>query len=132
MPAFAGMTNGEGSEHSLTVMTSPKSTPHGSGGYEKKDTSSRNILIVALVSAVIVVLSIVLTNELFIATREELVEEMVLRPESAALRDLRAKEAATLFSYDVLDPEKGIYRIPIDRAMKLMAEEAYAQQPRQK
>jgi len=113
-------------------MSSPESTSHGSGGYEKKDTSARGILIVALISLVIVVLSIVLTNELFIATREELVGEMVLKPESAALRDLRAREAATLFSYGVVDSVKGIYHIPIDRAMKLMAEEAYAQQPHQK
>ncbi|HEX7343543.1 MAG TPA: hypothetical protein VF398_04725 [bacterium] len=113
-------------------MSSPESTSHGSGGYEKKDTSARGILIVALISVVIVVLSVILTNELFIATREELVDEMVLKPESAALRDLRAREAAVLFSYEVLDAEKGVYRIPIDRAMKLMAEEAYAQQPLQK
>ena len=113
-------------------MSSPESTSHGSGGYEKKDTSARGILIVAIISVVIVVLSVVLTNELFIATREELVDEMVLQPESAALRDLRAREGATLYSYDVVDSTQGIYRIPIDRAMKLMAEEAYAQQPRQK
>lgn len=113
-------------------MISPESASHGSGGYEKKDTSARGILIVALISVVIVVLSVVLTNELFIATREELVDEMILKPESAALRDLRAREAATLFSYGVVDSARGIYRIPIDRAMKLMAEEAYAQQPRQK
>jgi len=80
MPAFAGMTDWEVSEHSLTVMTSPETTSHGSGGYEKKDTSARGILIVAIISVVIVVLSVILTNELFIATREELVDEMVLRP----------------------------------------------------
>ena len=109
-------------------MTTPESTSHGSGGYEKKDTSARSILIVAVISVVIVVISVILMNELFVATREELVDEMVLRPESAALRDLRAREAATLYSYDVVDSTRGIYRISIDRAMKLMAEEAYAQQ----
>ena len=109
-------------------MNSSESTSHGSGGYEEKDTSTRGILIVALMSIIVVVVAVILTNELFIATREELVEEMVLRPESAALRDLRAREAALLFSYDVVDSAGGIYRIPIDRAMKLMAEEAYAKQ----
>jgi hypothetical protein len=54
--------------------------------------------------------------------------DYVLKPESAPLRDLRAREMETLTTYKVLDPVKSVYRIPISRAMELMADEAYQEQ----
>ena len=40
------------------------------------------------------------------------------------ISELQARDRATLESYGVVDPEAGIYRIPIDSAMTLIAEEA--------
>lgn len=40
------------------------------------------------------------------------------------ISELEARERATLESYGVVDLEAGIYRIPIDSAMTLIAEEA--------
>jgi len=70
---------------------------------------------------------LVLLYEYFMASSRNMVEEMVLKPQSVALRELRAREVEELNSYKILDPEKGIYRIPIDRAIELMADEAYRQ-----
>jgi hypothetical protein len=62
---------------------------------------------------------------LFLSTSEELVDQTVYKPQSTAIRELRAREAEELNSYKLLDPNKKIYQIPIDRAIKLMADEAY-------
>jgi hypothetical protein len=37
--------------------------------------------------------------------------------------ELRERETEELNSYELLDEEKGIYRIPIKRAMELIVEE---------
>ncbi len=94
-------------------------------GYERRDAAITGLIAVAVVSLVIVVVAVFAVYQLFIASREQIVDEVVLRPESAVLRELRAREEAVLNSYDVVDAQKGIYRIPIERAMKLMAERSY-------
>jgi len=99
-----------------------------STGYEKQDASAKSLWIIATVSVTILVILVVIVNDVFVHTREQLVEEMVLSPESVALRELRASEQETLTSYAVVDAKAGIYQIPIERAMKLMAEEAYQSQ----
>ena len=94
-------------------------------GYEKRDANLKWIIGVAIVIVVIVVAVVVFLNEYFIYSREKLVYDTVLSPESNELRDLRAREDEILNSYGVVDAEKDIYRIPIDRAMKVMADEAF-------
>lgn len=78
-----------------------------------------------MVSLLILVILVVLTNEFFLATKESLVTETVLRPESIPLRELRARETEILTSYGVIDAQAGVYRIPIEEAVQRMAEEAY-------
>lgn len=95
------------------------------GGYETRDTAMRGLIAVAVVALAVVVVAVFAVYQLFIATREQIVDEVVLRPESIALRELRAREEAVLNTYDVVDAQRGIYRIPIERAMELMAERSY-------
>jgi hypothetical protein len=94
-------------------------------GYEKRDANLKWIVGTAIVGVVIVVAVAIFLNEYFIFSKDKLVYETVLSPESKALRDLRAREDELLNSYGVIDREKGIYRIPIDRAMKVLADEAF-------
>jgi len=56
--------------------------------------------------------------------REQQVYESVLAPESNQLRDLRAKEDQELHSYGYADKPAGKVRLPIERAMELVAQEA--------
>ena len=93
-------------------------------GYEKSDISANKIFLWGVISLVILVILVVFMVDFFTATKEELIYESVLRPESAALRELRAKEAEILSSYGVVDSAAGTYRIPIDRAMELVVQEA--------
>jgi hypothetical protein len=99
----------------------------GSGGYEKRDVNVLKVILYGVSAIVVVVALVIFMLDYFTATREELVYESVLKPESTALRELRAREEEELNSYAVLDAGKGIYRIPVERAMELMAEQAYQQ-----
>jgi hypothetical protein len=95
------------------------------GGYEKQDINLRKVILYGFLGIVLVVIVLVFAIDYFIATREEIVYESVLKPESAALRELRAREIEELNSYAIVDSTKGVYRIPIDRAIELMADEAF-------
>ena len=94
-------------------------------GYEKRDANLKWILIISLSGALFLILSIVLLDDIFVLTKEEIIFESVLRPESIPLRDLRAREDEVLHSYKKLDSAAGVYQIPIDRAMQVLADEAY-------
>ena len=100
----------------------------GEAGYDTHEANLKPIIIIGIVSIVLLVLSLILIDQYFIAAKERLVEEVVLAPQSIALRELRAREDETLNSYKVIDTTKGIYQIPIDRAMELIAKEAYENQ----
>jgi hypothetical protein len=108
------------SEHNVPSQTGPESE-----GYEKSDVNLTKIFMYGILGLVILTAVVVFSLDYFTATREELVYEAVLKPESVPLRELRAREEGELNSYAILDAEKGIYRIPIERAMELTAEEAY-------
>ena len=96
-----------------------------SSGYEKKDINVIRVIGIGITVIVLIVLAIVLLDEYFISAREKLMYEVVLRPESTKLRELRAREIEELNSYKLLDAGKDIYRIPIERAMKILAEKEY-------
>jgi hypothetical protein len=94
-------------------------------GYEKRDVNLAKIILSGLGIIILIVVSLVLLSEYFVVVKEEHVYNMVLKPESTTLRDLRAKEAEALNSYKLLDSAKGVYRIPISRAMVLLADEDF-------
>lgn len=97
-------------------------------GYEKKDANARAIIIGLVVGVLIIVVALIGLDQLYVLTREEVVKENVLSQVDPRLRELHASETRILTSYGVIDKDKGIYRVPIDRAMELMVEEAYQKQ----
>ena len=76
---------------------------------------------------IVIVLGVAQYYEIF---REDLIEERVLIPPSAELQALREREARELGSYGTVDKEKGLIRIPIERAMELVAADAAAGTPK--
>ena len=96
-------------------------------GYEKLDINVRFIIGIAVVTIFVLIIIVVILNDYFIAEKEQMVYELQLKPESTELRSIRAFETETLTEYKILDEEKGIYRIPIERAMKLIVDENFAQ-----
>lgn len=109
-----------------TAHKDPAAVDHGAG-YETRDVNMGRIFIVTLLGIVVVVATMVIFAEVFLYQTESEIQRAVLAPESMVLRDLRAGEDEVLNSYGIVDTiGVGIYRIPIDRAMVLVAEEAYA------
>ena len=100
---------------------------HSEMGYEKKDVNVSKIVGYALVSIIILIAILVFLNEFFIFQVEgiKLERDSVV---STELRDLRAAEEETLNSYKVLNAETNVYKIPVEQAMKLLADEAYNKQ----
>jgi len=97
-------------------------------GYEKSDVNSLKIILYSILSVFILAAILLFLYNYFLAEKEEMVFEEQLKPQSVLLRDLRAHEEEVLTTYKLLDTEKGIYRIPIDRAMQLIAEENFRKQ----
>jgi hypothetical protein len=95
-------------------------------GYETRDVSVAPLLkfggglIVALVATVLLMLGF---YHLFVSRRPAAVEEKAQANIYQQLRDLHRDEDAALGRYGwVVDRKAGIVRIPIDRAMDLVAE----------
>ena len=96
-------------------------------GYEKHDINVPKVIGVSVFLIIILVAILIVLNDFFVSEKEKVVYETLLKPESNELLDLKAKELDVLNSYKTLDAERGIYQIPIERAMQLLAEE-YSQQ----
>jgi hypothetical protein len=94
-----------------------------SSGYEKKDVNVPIIIGVAITSIAILVIMIIVLIDIFKIQKENVIYNSVLSQESKQLVELRTYEHETLNNYKLLDAEKGIYQIPIERAMQLLAEE---------
>lgn len=121
-------------------MTRPSGTPHQGSGHETRDVAFRPIVAAAVGLAVLVVVAAAGMDRLFdhYAAREAAESEPEsplaarlgtrLPPEprlqSAPIKDLdelRAAENEILTSYGWVDRERGVVRIPIERAIELLA-----------
>lgn len=94
----------------------------GKPGYEISDVKVLRLLAYGFAVALTVTAALVGLNELLITYREKWTRELVGKVESAELRSLRAREAEILGTYAVLDSARGVVRVPIERAMQLLAE----------
>lgn len=92
-------------------------------GYEKKDIGLRMIFITIGVSILLLLIFFVWSWDYFKATKDKIVYESVLKPESPILQEVRQREEKQLHSYGVLDAEQGRYHIPIEQAMERLLEQ---------
>jgi len=92
-------------------------------GYERTDINPR--LIGALFALIVVgiIVAVLAVQHYFAVTYEEQLYIKVLSPVASDLKQLRAREDAQLHSYGYIDREKGLVRLPIERAMELLAAE---------
>jgi len=96
---------------------------HENSGYEKRDVNVKKLVLWGIAGVIIIVISLVAVTEYFSYAKEDYYYLAVEKPRSQELMELRERENRELNSYELLDKEKGIYRIPIKRAMELIAEE---------
>lgn len=95
-----------------------------SPGYEKSGALTRFIFGAGLVVVIGLVVMLFFLNKFFTFQKERLIAEVFLAPQTEELMALHAQETGTLTTYGVVDAEQGVYRIPINRAMELMAANA--------
>lgn len=84
------------------------------------------ILASGVVGAILFVSAMAWLNSYFAVSRNQEVYRKVLSLSNPKLAELRAQEAELLNSYGWVDQQKGVVRIPIDKAMDIMTREARA------
>ncbi len=92
-------------------------------GYDKTDVSIKTIFSVGIISVSILVVIIIASAQYFSTVREEMIDEYILQPVSQKLTMLRDRENHQLATFGIIDKEKGIYRIPIEEAIKKVVAE---------
>src|SRR5260370_10097412 len=95
-------------------------------GFNRDEPKTKSIAILAVVSVIRLIAVIVGVSAYFEYIYQDAVFEKVLSAPGEQLKELRAREDAQLTKYSYADKEKGVVRIPVDRAMELFAQEAAA------
>jgi len=93
------------------------------GGYDRHDPNVGFLALFGFALIVVLVLVVLGIQYYHDRVKEQQIFVKVLQPESQALKDLRAREDQELHTYQYINREKGQVRLPIDRAMKLLAAE---------
>lgn len=79
--------------------------------------------VVGIVGVIVIFVSIVLLQALFFHMQEGEMERKVYRQTNEELRSLNAQQLETLNSYGWVDQTNGVARVPIAKAMELVAAE---------
>ncbi len=121
-------------------------TPNESAGYERRDLSPRSIALFGLGLAIAILLSAVVVTLLQSYARSRYDRRQMPRPPSVTgeateprlqvnapseLRTMREAEERTLGSYGWVDPQSGTVRIPVERAMEILARKGLPARPQQ-
>ena len=107
----------------MTEHTQPAAAPDLKPGYERSDINPRLIGALFAIIVVGIVVAVLAVQHYFAVVYEEQLYVKVLSPVASDLKQLRAREDAQLHSYGYIDREKGLVRLPIERAMELLAAE---------
>lgn len=98
-------------------------TSDASDGYDRHDINVRWVAAITIITVILLAVSVLILYEYFGYEKERQIYELVLKPESEMLLEMRALEEKTLSTYELKDTATGTYRIPIDSAIQLIADE---------
>lgn len=106
--------------------------PHGDHplSYDHSEPGYRMIAIYMSVTVVLLIFIGIAVQGYYELTYTQDEYNRVLSQENWALRDLHNKERWELTHYGYIDKSKGTVRIPIEEAMKLVAQDAAANAPK--
>jgi hypothetical protein len=90
----------------------------------KSDVHSLIIVLCGVGFTLVVAVLLIWLHSWFYVVRDEVVQDTVLSVRDPRLKELRDTETQELTTYGWVDQEKGIVRIPIDRAMDLLVQES--------
>lgn len=91
--------------------------------YDRHEPRSGLIAIISGVTLAVLVGMILGVYWLYIVAYERVEQEQYAGVPSKELEAIRAREADHLYKYAYLDKEKGVIRVPVDRAIELVAAE---------
>ena len=89
-----------------------------SQSYEKKDVSVRGLVLGAFATVLLIIVFIVGLRDYFIFTSDKSMTLEIVDHPNPELIEILKKDSLMLNGYSVIDKEKGIYKIPVDAAMK--------------
>lgn len=89
-----------------------------SEGYEKKDVSIKALFIGTFATVFLILIFIVGLRDYFIFNIEKSITAEIINNPNIELIEIIKKDKAMLNGYGVIDKEKGVYKIPIEQAMK--------------
>ncbi len=95
-------------------------------GFDRTEPRTRFIALFGLGTFALLVIAILWLQSYVDRVREQEIFVKVEEPVSADLKALHAREDEQLYTYRYIDRAKGTVRIPIDRAMALVVQEAHA------
>ena len=95
-------------------------------GFDRAEPSVAAIFGFAAGSMILLVMTIFAIQQYFDHIWSEAVYEKVLAPPSGQLREVRGRDDWNLTHYMYMDKASGQVRIPVDRAMELMLQDAAA------
>jgi hypothetical protein len=106
-------------------MAEKHSTGHhaAEAGYDRGAERSGLIAIVSVATVILLVGMIVGVYWLYVRTYEQVEYDQYSGVASKELLALQEREEEQLYRYAYIDREKGVVRIPIDRAMELLVSE---------
>ena len=91
--------------------------------YEIRDIPVKSVVIGGVGFVIIIGITLFLLYEYYIRVLDDTEHEFKLSKRSKKLMELRKLEDESLNSYKIIDEEKQIYQIPIDRSKELMLDE---------
>ena len=97
--------------------------------YENQEPKNNLIAFLLIISCIFVVAVCAFLSWMFIVTRDNEYSRKINQATYVDLQNLRKSEDARLNGYQYVDKEKGVVRIPVERAMQMMAEEAKSSAP---
>ncbi|MFH2036311.1 MAG: hypothetical protein ABIJ45_07910 [Candidatus Zixiibacteriota bacterium] len=103
-------------------MSNSNDNSTNNNGYEKKDINPKKIFLTLSISVLFVIVTVIFIIDYYGQLKQKVYYEQVLKPQSEALIKLHEREEDELHSYKLIDSASGIYRIPIDSAIKYMVE----------
>jgi hypothetical protein len=95
-------------------------------GFDRAEPSAGAIAGFMIMSLVLLVLTIVAIQQYFEHIWNQAVYEKILAPPSEQLREVRGRDDWNLTHYMYMDKASGQVRIPVDRAMELILQDAAA------
>lgn len=109
----------------MTPDETPQVEQHGAveAGYDRREPRSGLIAAVSVATLALLIAMILGVYWLYVVAYERVDAAQYSGVSSQELEALHAREADQLYKYAYIDKEKGVVRLPVDRAMEIVAAE---------